>query len=120
MRNASNFWRKVGKHCEDISQNVLNTQIQSISNTDNSTRQRMWNSNTFKEAALEYQGQWHALKDMCAVASEHITLVQDEINHYICENPSKEEAVILVQQLAADLLGSHMSKSMILDKPANN
>ena len=120
MRNASNFWKKIGKHCEDISQSVLSTQIQSIKATDSLTRQRMWKSNTFKEAALEYQGQWYALKDMCAAAGEHITSVQDEINQYICENPSKEEAVTLVQQLATDLLGSDMLKNMIADKPAND
>ena len=80
MRNASNFWKKIGKHCEDISQSVPSTQIQSIKATDSLTRQRMWNSNTYKEAALEYQGQWYALKDMCAAAGEHITSVQDEIN----------------------------------------
>ena len=92
---------------------MLNTQIQNISNTDSLTRQRMWNSNTLKEAALEYKGQWHALKDMCAIASENITLAQDEINQYICENPSEEEAVSLLQQLAVDLLGSDMSKNMM-------
>ena len=48
---------------------------------------------------------------MCVAAGEHITSVQDEINQYICENPSKEEAVTLVQELAADLLGSDMLKT---------
>ena len=119
MRQASSFWKKVGKHCEDMVENVLVKQIESIKDSDSVTRKRMYGSEVFKQAALKYSGQWHALKDTCSAASEHITLVQDEINQYLCENPTKEQAVELVKKLATDMLDSDVSQRMISDKPAN-
>ena len=118
MREASCFWRFVHDHCKDMAENGLPSQLNLMKTSDTISRQRLWKGNTFKEAALEYQGQWYALKDVCAKASKDISLVKEEINQYICENPTKEEAIKLVQKLAADLLGSDRMKE-ILDKPAN-
>lgn len=120
MRNAYNFWKKIGKHCKGMSENLLSTQIQSIENQDTLTRKRMYESDVFKQAAVQYSGQWHALKETCGAASEHISLVQDEINQYLCEHLTENEAVELVKQLATDLLGSDIANKMITDKSANN
>ena len=70
----------------------------------------MWKSDVFKEAALEYHGQWVSLKNKCAFASEQITLVQDEIDRYIRENSTKETAIKLTRKLANELLDSEKSK----------
>ena len=118
MKKASNFWREVHDHCEDMTKNGLLKQVKLMKTSDTVSRQRLWKGDTFKEAALDYQGQWYALKDVCAKTRNDISLVQEEINQYICENPTKEEAIILVQKLAADLLGSARMRE-ILDKPAD-
>ena len=83
------------------------------------TRQRIWKGNNFKEAALEHQGQWHALKDVCAKTSKNITSVKAEIRQYICDTPTKEEALKLVQKLGKQLLDSKAFEK-ISDNPANN
>ena len=43
-------------------------------------------------------------KDTCTTARKQITLVQDEINQYICASLTKEEAIKLVHQLASNML----------------
>ena len=115
MRNASKFWRNVERHCTDI---TVKSQFSQM-HTNISSREKLWHSNTFKEAALIYIGQWVCLKDKCASASKRITSVQDEINQFICDNPTKEEAKEVVKQLSAELIAS-IPNNMISDKPANN
>ena len=120
MRTASNFWKNIEHHCENMTEHILNREIELLSKTDISAKQRMYKSETFKQAALAYSGQWQAIKNTCAIASKNITLVQDEINQYICGNPTKEEAQILVKQLAQELLDSKSFISVTSDKPVNN
>ena len=51
--------------------------------------------------------------------SKDISLVKEEINQYICENPTKEEAIKLVQKLRTDLLGPY-SMRQITNKPSSS
>ena len=118
-KKASTFWTDVGRHCESMIEGGLKKHLQAAETSkDSVSRKKIYNTKSFKTAALKYAGQWKALKETCSTASEHITLVQEEINGYLCENPTKEEAVELVKKLATDMLGS--AKKMISDKSANN
>ena len=99
MRGCSDFWRSVCNHCKDMAQNGLLNQVNLMKTSDTVSRQRVWKGDTFKEAALDYQGQWYALKDVSAKTSEHISLVREEISQYIRENPTKEEAIEFVKKL---------------------
>ena len=110
IRHTNNFWRKVRSHCKNITESGLKSQIEVMQDSDSITRQKVWKSDVFKEAALEYNGQWVSLKDKCALATEQITLVQDEIDRYIRENPTKETAIKLSQKLAIELLDSKECK----------
>ena len=103
-----------------MTEHILHRQIEILDNKDSVTKERLWKSNTFKMAALQYSGQWQALKDTCTMSSKQLTSVQDEVNQYICASPTKEEAVEIVQQLASDILGSKPSEKLASDKPANN
>ena len=116
MRDASNFWKDIGRHCKSI---TLNRHLKIMKGKDSLSRKKLLEGNTFKVAAVKYQAQWISLKDKCALASKHITSVKSEIRGYICENPTKENAVKMVQKLAAELLASD-SENMISDKPANS
>ena len=121
MKEACNFWKKVGKHCEDITGGGLAKQLRvAEANKDSLSRIKVYHTKAFKKSAIEYAGQWHALKETCGEASEHITLVQEEINGYLCENPTKDEAVKLVKELAEKLFSDISEKLKISDKPANN
>ena len=120
LRDAVKFWKDVTRHCKGITENELSTQINMLMETsERAAWQQMFQGDMFKEAALEYQGQWNALKDLCANASEDITLVQGQIHQYICETPTKGEALELVQKLAANLLHIDRFKKPS-DKPADN
>ena len=110
FKEASSFWRLICYHCMDMMENGLNRQFELIKTPDTVSRQRVWKGDTFKKAALEYQEQWYALKATCAKTSEEITLVREEINQYICENPTKEEAIKLIWKWEANLLGSDRIK----------
>ena len=116
IKETSSFWRSICDHCKDMMENGLPSQLELMKTSDTASRQLIYKGDVFKEAALDYQGQWYALKDVCAKANEEICLVKKEINQYICENPTKEEAIKLVQKLAADLLKADKIK----DKPANS
>ena len=121
MRSASKFWKQIKIHYKKLTTHIVTREFKAIKNTNSLTKQRMWNSETFKSAALQYSVQWQALRDTCAIASENITSVQDEINQYIRENPTNEEAVKLVQQLASNMLSDSKSSEIVaLDKPADN
>ena len=114
MREASNYWRYVHDHCKDMTENGSLNYFQPREPSEPASRQRVWKSDTFKECALQYQGQWHALRDVCAKTSKDISLVKEEINHYIRENPTKEEAVMLVKKLVIDFLHSDEVKQIKL------
>ena len=115
MKDASNFWKDVGRHCKSI---TLNRQLKLMKTKDPLSRKKVWEGNTFKLAAVKYQAKWVSLKDKCALACKHITSVKSEIRGYICENPTKEVAKRMVQKLAAEL--STNSEKMISDKAANS
>ena len=38
LKDACNFWKGIGKHCEDMKENILTTQVQSIKDKDTATR----------------------------------------------------------------------------------
>ena len=121
MRRASNFWTQIKNHCENMTRHILTRQVEMLEGKDAVTKQQIWNSESFKQAALQYSGQWQALKQICSTASGSIGMVQDEIDEYISENPTKEQAVEIVRKLASDLLGSNFNeKQMISNKPADN
>ena len=105
LRDASSFWTDIERHCRDITEDELGMYMNIIKTSDNLTRQKIWKGDEFKQAALEYQGEWYVLKDVCAKASENITSVKEEIRQYICDTPTKKEALKLVQKLAAEILG---------------
>ena len=56
MREASSFWRIIHDHCKDMAKNGLPSQLKLMKTSDSVSRQRLWKGDTFKEAALEYQG----------------------------------------------------------------
>ena len=100
MRNTSKFWKGVEVHCRSMTEKKMMKLLDSL------TRHQVWSGDTFKEAALQYEGQWSALKDFCAKASEHITSVQKEIHQYVYEDPTKESTLKLLQRLQSDIFGS--------------
>ena len=48
----SNFWKNVGRYCNKISKDGVNSHFEIMKSVDSLTRQRVWKGNTFKQEAL--------------------------------------------------------------------
>ena len=100
MVKAGIFWEEVGELCAEVTGNRLSKQVERIKSTEDSKRMKIWKSTGFKRSALLYYGKWVALKDTCITSGKYITFAQDEIHRYVCDHPTRGQAVELIQQLA--------------------
>ena len=119
MSNAGSFWKEVEGVCNQVTHHRLSKQVSSIKDKDESLRKSIWKSKAFKKQALRFYGKWVALKDTCATAGKFITFAQDEIHLYARENPTREEAIRLIKEIAPALERDISSNKCLMDKPSD-
>ena len=91
-------------------------------------RHRYWNSKSFKIEAIKYYSNWVAVRKVCSDSRASITSSQRQVHLFIRENPTKQEATVILQILADEFKsqvgqiteGSDQKKQITYDAEQEN
>ena len=100
MNIVANFWRETHSVCNELSGEKMTKQVDRLLAMPKEKRQRLWNSRPFKMEAIKYYSYWVAVRKVCNDSRASITNSQRRVNLFIRENPTKKEAVAILQVLA--------------------
>lgn len=100
MTTAANFWRETHSVCSQLSDDSMTKNIDRLLNMPEAKRKRLWNAKPFKMEAIKYYSNWVAVRKVCTDSRASITNSQRQVHLFIRENPTKKEAVALLQILA--------------------
>ena len=100
MTLAANFWRETHSFCDELSGEKITKQVNRLLATPEEKRQRLWNAHPFKMDAIRYYSNWVAVRKVCNDSRASITSSQRQVHLFIRENPTKREAVGMLQILA--------------------
>ena len=102
MTIAANFWRDTHSVCSQLSGDSMTKQIDRLQKLPEDKRQRLWNARAFKMEAIKYYSNWVAVQKVCTDSRASITNSQCQIHVFIRANPTKTEAVAMLQILAEE------------------
>ena len=102
MTCAVNFWRETHAVCSQLSGDSMTKQIDRLQKLPEDKRQRLWNARAFKLEAIKYYSSWVAVQKICTDSRISITNSQGQVHVFIRANPTKKEAVAMLQILAEE------------------
>ena len=102
MKKTASFWEEIASVCEHVTADYFINRVSRIK-TDTGNHKKLLTSQAFKERALKYYGKWVAIKEICTTTGKHIYFAQDDMHKYICENPSFEEAKVIIHKQLSSL-----------------
>ena len=90
---AAEFWQKLQKHCERLSEDSVKSMIKEGMNFNTrEERLKFWTSKVFKTRATSFYVKWAALHEVCIEYGRQIDFTKEELFRYISENPMRSEA----------------------------
>ena len=100
MTIAANFWRETYSVCNELSGEKMTKKVDRLLVMPEEKRKSLWNSRPFKIEAIKYYSNWVAVRKVCNDSRASITSSQRQVHLFIRENPTKKEAVAILQVLA--------------------
>lgn len=101
MMKAALFWKQMQVHCEQLASDKMQKMIATAMKRPEKDRIRVWTSTGFKTQAVAYYAKWVALDDVCAIYMKQIQDTQKDLYGYLTENPTLQQARVIVRDLAA-------------------
>ena len=100
MMRAALFWKQLQEHCHSLADSEMKKQVEAALKYPENKRLKVWTSYSFKYRAVQFYSSWVALNSVCAVYKKQIEGTQKDLYKYIAENPTHEESMAMLPDLA--------------------
>ena len=100
MMRAALFWKQLQEHCHSLADSEMKKQVETALKYSENQRLKVWTSYSFKYRAVQFYSSWVALNSVCAVYKKQIEGTQKDLYKYITENPTHEESMAMLADLA--------------------
>ena len=100
MQVAATLWRDTRSFFNEFSEAKILRQVSHLRVMPEETRHRLWNTKTIKIEAIKYYSKWVAIRKAYTDSRVSITSAQCQMHLIIQENPTKKEAINILQILA--------------------
>ena len=105
MMQVATFWGHMQQHCLSLAESEMKSHIEEALKYSKEERIQVWTSKSFKRQAVEFYAGWVALNGVCTTYMEQIKLTQKDLYKFISENPTCEESLKNLEELADCFLG---------------
>ena len=104
MMQAALFWKKLQEHCHSLADTEIKELVEVALKLPEKKRLKVWTSDHFKYRAVQFYSSWVALNSVCAIYKKQIEGIQRDLHKYITENPTHEESMAMLPDLAENLI----------------
>lgn len=106
MEQTREFWEAMHAQCKDLSSAQVKNMIENQQKKDEDMRHKFYRSDGFKRMGVQHYARWVALQSICQEYTKNIGDNHRNLLEYIGENPTPDESVLRVQEIAKKVSAS--------------